>query len=251
MAKQDKTYLRKDYINNYRLTEEEYHLLPLKYRMEYCYQLMGSLLSHLLDVGTQLTIDEEIADYVTEFFENNGCKVEHDTDSETNTKKTRITRQSNTIYPKSSSNEVRLNQHIYDLASAKTKIFEDILKERLQTQIKFLEIGVPLDIEGESPAELLERITTYSTLDSSLEESRDYIIHFQLKMLIMELESADVTIRKPSSNHIHYLKTFGYEVIEDDDTITIKQKTKDTDNKSDNMGLFKKFREKKGCKSTK
>lgn len=249
MTKENKKYKRSEFINNYQLTEEEYHLLPLAARMEYGYKMAGDLLSRVREIGQKIITDEEIPEYLTEFFERNGCEVTRGLELETEEKSTKITRISNTFYPKSASMEVRLNQFMTDLATTKSKIFEDTLRSRLQNELKFLEVGVDFDLEVESPLALLERISTCPITESSLGESQDCIIHFQLKMLIDELDNNDVTIKKPSPHHINYLKIFGYEVIEEEDTITIKQKKKDIVDKNDEMGLFKRFRGEKGCKN--
>ena len=243
-----KTYKRNNFINTYQLTEEEYNLLPLNFRMEYCYQKMGDLLSRIREIGQRIIIDEEVDEYLIEFFKNNGCVVTIET-NDADIKSTAITRVSPDFYPKSASDEVRLNQHIYNLATAKSKVFEDILKYRLKNQLKFLEVGIDLDLEGESPLELLDKISFRPISEIALEDSRDYLIYFQLKMLLDELEKSDVTIKKPSSHHIHYLKGFGYEVIEDESTITIKQKTTSLDDKMQTKGFFKKLISEKGCKN--
>ena len=249
MTKENKKYKRSDYINNYQLTEEEYYLLPLAARMEYGYKIAGDLLSRIRGIGQKIIIDCEMPEYLIEFFEHNGCEVARGLELETEEKSTRITRISNVFYPKSASMEVRLKQFMADLATAKSKIFEEILRSRLQNELKFLEVGVDFDLEVESPLALLERISTCSAADPSLGRSQDGIIHFQLKMLIDELDNNDVTIKRPSPNHINYLKIFGYEVIEEEDTITIKKKAKNLVVKSDDMGLFKRFKGEKGCKN--
>lgn len=243
-----KTYKRNNFINTYQLTEEEYNLLPLNFRMEYCYQKMGDLLARIREIGQRIIIDEEVDEYLIEFFKNNGCVVTIET-SDADIKSTTITRVSPDFYPKSASDEVRLNQHIYNLATAKSKVFEDILKYRLKNQLKFLEVGIDLNLEGESPLELLDKISSRPISEIALEDSRDYLIYFQLKMLLDELEKSDVTIKKPSSHHLHYLKDFGYEVIEDESTITIKQKTASLDDKMQTKGFFKKLISEKGCKN--
>lgn len=243
-----RTYKRSNFINTYQLTEEEYNLLPFNYRMEYCFQKMGDLLARIREIGQKIIIDEEVDGYLIEFFKNNGCEVTIGIDEDSGVKSTTITRISNEFYPKSSSNEIRLNQFIYDLATAKSKVFEEILKYRLQNQLKFLEVGIDFDLEGESPSELLDKISNRPVNAISLEDSKDYIIHFQLRMLLDELEKSDVTIKKPSPRHLYYLKTFGYEIIEGENTITIKQKLKDFGDKTGVIGFFKKLKSENGCK---
>ena len=245
MSKGNKQYLRKDFINEYRLTEEEYYLLPLKYRMEYCFKLVGDLLSHIREIGKKIIIDDEMAEFLMEFFDLNGCEVTRCIEDGAKEESTKITRVSNDFYPKSTSNEIRLNRFIYDLASAKARVFEDILKTRLQSQIKFLEAGIAVDTEGETPSMLLKKISEYPVSELSFEGVQDCLIHFQLKMLMEELESSDVTIKKPSPRHIYYFQSFGYDVIEGEDTITIKQKVKEQTDKNETVGFFKKITGKK------
>ncbi len=228
METQKNTYSRREYINNYKLTEAEYKLLPVSARMEYCAHQVGDLLSHIDTVGQKICIDESLPQYIYEYFEYNGCSVECQKNPDSQIPMTQITRISDTHYPRSAHVEHRLNQHLYELAMAKAKLFEELYKGKLDMQKNYLDMGIELPLDIESPSSLLNRITNLPVEDLNFfKDNIEYLIEYELKMLMEELEENYVTIKRPHELYIEFLKGKGYRISMDDDNISIYKPVKE------------------------
>lgn len=221
MEKEKKTYSRRDYLNNYKLTEEEYYLLPLIARMEYCYQNAGGLLNNIREIGQKVIIDEEIPNYLLEFFEHNGCEVTHEGDE----RDTEITLISNDSYALDSSVvKARLDDHLYRIIKAKITIFENkkLLREQIDQVDEFGKVDLDFELVSFLKSILSSPISELDLDDHDME----FLLESELEMLIEEVENNEnniVTIKRPNDLYIDYLNQKGYEVSDDGENITIRK----------------------------
>lgn len=239
MEAKENIYYRSDYVRNYSLTEEEYLLLPYLARMSYSQVHFHRILSDLKEVGNEVIIYAYLPDCFEEFFKDSGCEVKKDLpENPEDDGLTTITRITNEVrYNKEPGMDFRVNTYLYNLAQAKATIFEDVLKKSIEAQVKTINNQGILNLDQETPASILKRITSSPIKDMCLKPyNQDYLIHQELSILMEELESNYFTIKRPSDEYIDFLRRKGYMINEDENCISIYKPSK-----KDNKELSKSY----------
>lgn len=231
MGENENTYNRSDYIRNYFLTKEEYLLLPYVARMSYAKALFSRFMADLKEVGNEVILHMTLPEYFDEFFIDSGCEVKRDTpeikefDHDEIVVITRVSDKVN--YATDPGLDFRVNRYLYDLALAKAVIFEDVLKKSIERQVKIINTQGVLNLHQESPETILRRITSLPLSQMHLEPyNQDYLIMYELRILMEELENNYFTIKRPSDEYIDFLRRKGYMINEDEHCISVYKPSK-------------------------
>lgn len=209
---------KKEFVKNYKLTKDEYLLLPLSERMAYSQQQLGYMIKQVPKVGDRESFKGILEPHFKEFFTNNGCVVSYYNFGVTATDIKRIDRGKYRLKPKDYED---LQQHCDLIAEYKAYVYEESIKRHLE-----LLDGDPLSthISSSFLENLLNLVVTSSFDDAFTEEEIDLIVSAELDSLKTQVEANDNVYVDPELSPFYQsrIKSLGYRLTSNDkERITI------------------------------
>ena len=117
-------YNREDFIKNYRLTQDEYLMLPYEEELAYTKWMYGSILEELKNIGDERTLNRTFPKIFDDFFRINGIQIERYTYGFDRTVFTRVR---DIHYEVLENADKELTSHMKLIATIKAAVFEEVM----------------------------------------------------------------------------------------------------------------------------
>lgn len=208
-------YNREDFIKNYRLTQDEYLMLPYEEELAYTKWMYGSILEELKDIGDERPLNRAFPKIFDDFFRINGIQIERHTYGFDRTVFTRV----NDIHYEVLENaDKELTSHMKLIATIKAAVFEKV------TSLNYIGNSDDFFLKTPDFYKILRAITYYSVnhMDISKEAKEKIMMGECMALLEMLFTDGEVLIHSSiTKDYIDYLKQSGFVVEENESSVKV------------------------------
>ncbi len=207
-------YNRVEYIKNYKLTQDEYLLLPYEEELAYTKKLYGNLLDNLQNIGDEIEIKGYLPKIFDDFFRINGISIKR---ADHVREKTVFSKVSDAHYEVQEYAIKSLENYIQFIAITKALVFETIIEDSGKKEIAGIKNMGSFLVQYDEIENILREITYYSLERIEIEDNlKERIIMAECLALFEQLlHDREVVISKKISKiYADYFRGICYRVEE-------------------------------------
>lgn len=205
-------YNRKEYIENYILTDDEFNLLNNQEQLVYASLRYGWILESLQDLHSKKTVYGYIPDRYNSFFVSSGCKVEH---YDFGTEETEITKVKTSEVTISPEQQQEISKYVSLVASTKADIVEKRLLTYLANKAKQLRETGTFVTDQDTENNIVNTFTSFTDSFTSLtKEEQDKLVAAELSLVMQHLNNLEtVSLRATTKEqYTAYIQSQGFAI---------------------------------------